>query len=460
MNVSWYAACAAVGLTTLAGIAVVSCSSSSSGGSPASGLGQSCAKTADCQSPFVCINDTCIKTPSVDAGAGGMTSTDAGTVRPAQLGLPCATTSDCASALLTCVPFNSAVGGLCDYANFGIVNPDAGTLMTCTGECMTAADCCELPAPPDPTEIFVAESITFNDAGAEIITPSKTIFLNQCASILQDGLNGDPSICSAGTTLTLETSEFCFYYQTYCACASNTWACTNNACVYTGPCTVGNSSVLGEAQELGDCPTETRAVKHSTATCTGSADAAMAGSCQAAACTDSTSCNGITALGTTTPCSNGDCTCYQDGCYLECATNLDCPAGFACDTTNLVCKQVPPKGCTSNNDCVDVEVLPGLPPNAKAICDLASGTCKVPCAEDHDCSLSSGAVPALGAFSGNFCSAGFCTAVVSSGLSCMTNADCLATPNGAEVNMFCVPTKPTSTAITSALTTGASDGGP
>lgn len=455
MKISWFLSFAAVGVTAATGIAVVSCSSSSSSSPIASGFGQSCTKTSDCQGGLVCINDTCIKPPTPDGGGGGVVTSDGGFTIPAQLGLPCATTSDCASSLLTCVPFNSAVGGLCDYANFNIVNPDAGALMTCTGECLTAADCCELPSPPgDPATIFIGETEALNDAGQIVITPSKTVYLNQCSSILNVGLGGDPSVCS-GTMLDAATSEFCFYYQTYCACAPNTWMCMNNACVYTGTCTVGTTAILGESQTLGQCPTETRATKHETVTCTGSADAASAGSCQAATCTDSTSCNGITAIGTTTPCQSGDCTCFQDGCYLECAQDLDCPAGYECDTTNHVCRQVPAKRCKTNNDCVDVDVLPGLPANATAICDPGSSTCKVPCTVDHDCSYSSGAVPALGAFSGNFCSAGFCAAVVSSGLSCTTNADCLANPGSGSVNMFCVTPAPTTVSVTSAVTTGA-----
>jgi len=457
MKISGFISCAIAGMGAVAGMAAVSCGSSSAS-AVASALGQSCTRTSDCKSGLVCINDTCVETPSLDAGAGGAVSPD-GAV-PAQLGLPCATTADCDSPLLTCVPFNSAVGGLCDYANFGIVNPDAGALMTCTGECITAADCCELPAPAEPATITIAEEEMFNDAGMLVITPAKTIYLDQCQSILDVGLGGDPSVCG-GTGLDAVTAESCFYYQTYCACAPNTWTCTNNACVYTAPCTVGTEIVLGDTATLGDCPTESRATRRETATCSGAADAATGGSCQASTCTDSASCNDTLASGTATECQNGACTCYQDGCYLPCAQNLDCPAGYSCDTTNRVCKQVPPKKCTTNNDCVDVSVLPGLPSNATAICDPSSSTCRVPCTIDHDCSISSGAVLALGAFSGNFCSGGFCTAVVSSSLSCTTNADCLANPAaGSTVNMFCVAPTPTSTAVTSAVTSGADDAGP
>jgi hypothetical protein len=372
--------------------------------------------------------------------------------------MPCATASDCGSSALTCVPFNSAVGGLCDYANFNIKNPDAGALMTCTGECQTAADCCELPAPAEPSQLTTPETVTVDDAGVETIVPGKTIYLDQCASILGVGLGGDPTVCSNSPTGA--NAELCFYYQLYCACAPNTWACTNNACVYTGPCTVGSpEAFLDEIETVGQCPTETRATKHSTASCTGTADAGSSGSCQAATCTTAASCNGSLAVGTATPCQDGDCTCYQDACYFPCAQDLDCSGGFTCDATNHVCKPVPERRCITNNDCVGAGVLPGLPANATAICDLTSNTCKVPCAVDHDCSLSSGAVPALGAFSGNFCSGGFCTAVVTSNLACMTNADCESLPQTGSVNMFCVTPAASTSSVTSAVTSGAGDGG-
>ncbi len=431
------------------GVGLVGCgSSSSSPGAAGSAAGQSCTKTADCASNLVCISNTCFlaagTTTSVDGGGqDSSTSADGSTTvtpqtGPEQLGQACAASADCAAGL-TCVPFSSAVGGLCDYASFG-VSPDAGTTgKVCGGECVTASDCCELP-PPGYSES--ATLYSYSDAGAYLGGPGVTVYADQCAAILQ-GLGGSTAACSSlspSNPNNAATSRLCYYYQTYCAstCATN-WSCNNNACVYTAGCTVGATS-----ESSGACAYYSRTGRQLGATCTATTDAGTAGSCAAAAttCTTSASCNGLAIADPQvvenqgTICAGGDCSCVQNKCYFSCAQDIDCAGGYSCNATSHLCTKATPTGCMTNNDCVTVSVA-GMGADAKAICNTTTHACAVPCTTDHDCSLSSGAVPSLGRFSGYVCSAGYCTTVSNSAGSCSTNADCQGMAAGA-VNTFCI----------------------
>jgi hypothetical protein len=445
-----------------AAVGVVGCGSSSSPAAPGSAAGQSCTRTADCAGTLVCISNTCfpaaISSTSLDSGVDGSSSAEGGTITtqggPEQLGQACAASSDCATGL-TCVPFSSAVGGLCDYANFGI-NPDAGTTgKVCGGECQTSADCCELPPPNYGSSASFAN---YSDGG--LYLGSTTVYTDQCAAILQ-AIGGSTAACSSLSPSNLNnssTSKMCYYYQTYCAstCSTN-WSCSNNACVYTGGCTLGSGY-----ETSGACAYYTRTGKVVNETCIAAPDAGMSvgtpGSCGAAAttCTTSADCNGQTIAdpqvldneGTT--CAGGDCTCVQNKCYFSCAQDIDCAGGYSCNTTSHLCTQATPTGCMTNNDCVTVSVA-GMGTNAKAICNTTTHACAVPCMTDHDCSLSSGAVPSLGRFSGYVCSNNYCTAVSTSAGSCSTNADCQGMSNGG-VNTFCVT--PSTPAVTESAISG------
>jgi hypothetical protein len=438
-----------IGIATTVGVSVVGCGSSSSSGPAAVGSdqGQSCTRTADCASGLVCISNTCFAssaTISIDGGAvdGSVTTADGSTTTPPPQGGPealgqaCAATIDCATGY-TCVPFSSAVGGLCDYTNFGL-NPDAGsTGKVCGGECTQASDCCELPPPGYTT---AGTFYNYSDAGVYLGGPSTTVYADQCAAVLQ-ALGGSAAGCSSPTGPNATAiSTMCYYYETYCAstCAAN-WSCTNNSCLYTGACTVGASS-----ETVGACATYTRAGRTVNATCTPSPDAGTAGTCapSGGSCAVATDCNGQTIADPSvlenrgTKCVGGDCTCYQNKCYFACAQDIDCAGGYSCNTSTHLCTQAMARGCQSNNDCATIS-MNGMGANAKAICQTATNTCAVPCTTDHDCSRSSGAVPALGSFSGYVCSAGYCTAVSTTTSSCSTNADCESTGTGA-VNTFCV----------------------
>jgi hypothetical protein len=131
------------------------------------------------------------------------------------------------------------------------------------------------------------------------------------------------------------------------------------------------------------------------------------------------------------------------GCYFSCASTLDCPQGYGCDTATKLCK---PNGtCGSDAQCA---AQTGIV-NAKCV----SGSCKEPCTTDHDCS-GSGLVPSGTGYGGKICgSDGFCQEV-----GCTTDADCQEfshnmNPGSSTLNYFCAtpPAPPPPTPI-SAIT--------
>jgi hypothetical protein len=453
MKRAWWALVAAA---TILGTVVVSCSSSNGSSLRVSQIGESCTRSSDCATNLVCLDGTCFaKVTTVVTGqspgdAGGdidapVTGVGGG---PQQLGQACSSTTSCTVGL-TCVPFPSSVGGLCDYTTFPVPPADAGTGKTCTGECISAADCCELPLSLGSVNVV----ITSSDGGQDL----RSVPENRCPDILA-ALGGDLSGCTPpdGSTLDPGISALCLVYESYCSCAAGTWACTNNSCEYTGACTVGAST-----NELGSCANMTRSSRTLALTCIPGPDAGATtgspGSCAPAGCIDSASCDGQTVAdpgdldGIGTTCTLGDCTCYQSQCYFTCTRNVDCTGGYACDATTSLCTRVAHENCTTDGQCVAALGV------TTAVC-APDSTCRVKCISDHDCSLSSGAVPALGPFSGQVCSAaGYCTAVPSSA-GCASNNDCLATAGGA-LNMFCVAPQPTVN-VQSAITSGGGDAGP
>jgi hypothetical protein len=378
----------------------------------------------------VCIADVCgVKgAPGVAAiDAGVVFSPDAGVVAPpvdaggqaaeaasppprvSDLGESCASTSDCGAGLV-CVPAVSG-GGTCDLASYGLTP----TGKTCSGECVTGADCCELPL--------------------NIVMGVKT-----CEDLLA-ALTGNTTQC-ASTTLGSDVDVECFIYSTYCAtCAtSNVWTCTANQCVYSASCQ--NSGVEGDG-----CPDQTRTGRALSPFC----DPATS-HCQSAPrgiCNTSSDCDGKGTTDSAGTCRGGDCTCYQGGCYLSCASTLDCVQGYGCNTTSNLCVQ---NGtCSSDADCADQTGVV----DAKCV----SGACKLPCTSDRQCG-GSGLVPgpasdAGGGFRGKVCgSDGFCD-----DLGCATDADCQEldanlNPGDNPVNFFCVtppataPTPAPASAIT------------
>jgi len=370
-------------------------------GGGTSGPGQSCDRTFDCASGLVCQSNVCLMPAAVsDAG-----SVDGAPIVPpgphlGQLNETCQTSHDCEAPL-------SCMGGSCTIVSYNLT----ATGKSCTGECNTPADCCEMPP---SMYVSLGAWISGGDAGFG----TYHYFNNggqgtRCEDI--SAYIGDPANCD-NASLNTQTylAAGCFLYKTYCNCAANTWACNANQCAYTAPCSVNTATLNG-------CPQYTRTGPGLSTVCNLSAGGPT-GSCSAG-CATPTDCAGKTPLSANHACSAPDagganCTCFQSACYFKCTKDIDCAGGYTCDTATNLCKVA---GCTTNADCVQSTG------NPKAQC--AMGACQVACANDGECNPPS-----------SICSAGFCKA---SG--CSSDANCPGS-----THRFCVTATPTM--FTSAVT--------
>jgi hypothetical protein len=385
-------------LATVLGAAVAGCSNGSNP-SVESGLGESCAKTADCRSGLVCSENVCLGAVRVvDAGgsddASDASSAESGVDAPAEpgqgrIGESCQTTRDCRSGL-DCVP-STGGAGVCDLVSYGV---SAGS-KTCSGECGTAADCCSLPA-----GLGLSGA---NDAGVFVSAQN-------CEDILLVLLGGSTAVCATHPAPGTSTANACFFYQTYCSCAATTWACSSGRCVYTESCQATFANTLG------GCPSFSRTRSTLNTTCQ-----IPGNKCEAAssACSVDADCNGqrvTDEFGVT--CRGGDCACFVSACYLKCAKDLDCQNGYSCDATKKLCV---PSPCSSDAQCFSQLG------KARAAC--RRGVCGIPCTVDHDCSPS-GDIPGQ-PFNGTVCGPdGVCAPV-----GCASDADCSG--SGA-TRLFCV----------------------
>jgi hypothetical protein len=390
----------------------------SSGGSPSSGgsggmtptppplgeEGESCTSRADCKAGLACILQTC-----TSAGPPGGGDADGGPTTPTptlgQRGESCGSVRDCAKGL-TCIPRPGIGAGICDVESYGLTP----TGKACIGECTAAKDCCELP-----TGVIISDPVN-----------SSFVAVSSCADIVQVMLAGDPSVCDAATPPPAKDPA-CFYYKTYCECAANTWACTDNHCAYTAPCSKDGNVLKG-------CPTQTR-TGNPTASSTCDTTAKK---CQpvATGCAKPADCDTKPVFDDQTDtCQKDECTCVQTRCYRKCDEDLDCPARFTCDTKQTVCTPAP--ACTDSNFCATSLG------DVRAQCQ--DGKCVLPCSSDHDCSPSG--ISGGGAFNSRVCGTdGFCAT-----LGCSSDDECGMTGTG--VRMFCVePPTPTAGAIRSAIT--------
>jgi hypothetical protein len=428
---SWLAALAA-GVAVLAPIG--GCSSSGSPAPQLSAEGESCSRTADCASGLVCIADSCVPRTTgpvaIDAGVvvvvseAGAPAAAAGAERggvpeaapPPRMGgrgESCAIASDCETGLV-CVPSASGVGDVCDLASYGLTP----TGKTCSGECATGADCCELP----------------------LDTTIGTTAVKTCQDVLGVVLAGNTTQCASAVPGS-DVGVGCFVYATYCStCAtSNVWSCSAGQCVYGGTCQ--NSGV-----ELGGCPGETRTGRPLSPFCD-----TTAGKCQVTPlgiCNRPADCDQKGTSDGAGTCRGGDCTCYQGGCYFSCASTLDCGQGTTCNTAMKLCLQS--GTCSSDARCASqLGVV-----NAKCV----GGSCKISCTSDRQCGgsgLLQNPGSDAGSFGGKVCgSDGFCQ-----DLGCASDADCQEldhnmNPGGSTLNYFCVtpPASPAAPVPASAIT--------
>lgn len=413
------------------GVSLGGCSSSS--GSPVavpSAAGESCARTADCGSGLVCIGDTCVaKGTTLDAGgsmttvtpdSGAAAAMDAGTPVPeaapprlGSIGESCLTQADCTQGL-ACVPFSPyGGGGVCDLGSYGLTPSGK----TCSGECNAATDCCQLP----------------------LNTTVGATSVKNCQDILTLVLSNDAAVCTASPAPAASSAVGvgCFLYATYCSATCANWSCTSNQCVYNAGCQ--NSGV-----ELNGCPSVTRTGRSLNAPVCDTTAHTCKPTPTLGVCNMDSDCDGKGTNDAAGTCRGGDCTCYQQGCYFSCTSDLNCHQGYSCNAATKLCTLN--AKCSLDADCAaSTEV-------ANAKCSM--GACKVPCTDDHQCG-GSGAFtsPYLSAFGGEVCGAdGFCDPI-----GCQGDSDCqnsASNPGGNAVHLFCAtpPVSPATTVVTSAVT--------
>jgi hypothetical protein len=439
--------------------AVVACSGDDDDTAPASqtpsDLGQSCTRTADCKSPYVCIDQVCEKKGSEsNAGApnqgsggstGGTTTTggtggtggkggsggSAGTITAPVLGgegESCTRAADCAAGLrcfnqrCTAGEENGAGG---EGGNGGTVPPPAPKLGEPGETCAVSSDCVAGLAclPASSVGIGVCTVVnsgiapTGNDCSAECReaadccqlpqTVLTNLHIKSCADldVVLDGVDCTNPGASASA---------CFARDVYCSCAKDTWACNDGTCAYTASCENDGFATKG-------CPTVSRSEKPLVSTCND-------GACQLAAvdptCTSDSDCDtkGVAddALDT---CSAGECTCYKAThlCYRKCDVAIDCAPGHVCDAKTHVC-QIAPE-CQTDVDC---QAAHG---NVNYRCRVAEGVCKLNCETDLDCNES-----LLEGFT-QVCNADH----VCEAIGCTQDSDCKSTGETPSVQMFCSP---------------------
>jgi hypothetical protein len=315
------------------------------GGAPApdlGGPGESCARSADCESGLGCFNNRCAEEPVGEGGGGNVPGPLLGSQ-----GETCVLSSDCETGLI-CVPADT--GGV-GTASVGVCTPaDTGILPTgksCFAECTDADDCCELP-----TELHA------------------TLGAKSCAEI--DVLLADAD-CDAPDTV---TSPLCFARSVYCDCSDSQWECTAGQCSYEADCTADGLVVEG-------CATFSRSGRALTATCdvggTDPTDKCKVAVSGEALCTDDVDCDGLAVTDDATDtCVEDECVCYQQfACLRRCQEDLDCGFGKRCDAGSDVC--VPAGTCMSNVTC---QLQMG---DYRAEC--VEGACTMPCDQDIDCNM-------------------------------------------------------------------------
>jgi len=355
------------------------------------GEGESCASRLDCAEPLGCFNNRCTES---DMGTGGAPSLN---IQLGARGESCRVNGDCAKDLV-CVPSATTGSGVCDSADFGI----EPTGKSCGGECLEAADCCQLPI------------------------ALHTATVSSCADIAEQLKNID---CDAPATPTAKT--LCFEQATYCKCGDDTWSCTDNLCIYGEACVVAAGADVPTG-----CPSYSRTRSLAALTC--NADTlTCVGADVPEGCTNDKSCETKPVVDRPGDvCAVGECTCYTGNhqCYKKCARDIDCGANQVCDTKK-VC--VSSGACTSDSYCA---VLKG---STDFKCN--EGACSRACAIDRDCSPSG--ILNNNPFNGQVCGAdGFCASVA---MDCDENTQC---PLTSGVKTFCVDHTADPSMVNSAIT--------
>jgi len=353
------------------------------------GEGESCASRLDCAEPLGCFNNRC--TAKDDTGEGGAPAVS---IHLGTRGESCRVNGDCEKEL-ACVPSAISGSGVCDTASFGI----EPTGLTCSGECTKAEDCCQLPISLHTASIKSCQDI---------------------ADAITDGAI-DCDAPAAGAP-----AKLCFQQATYCKCGDDTWSCDEDthACVYGGECDpavvaldvpTGCPSISRLGMPLPACNTDSK-------TCIGAT--AAAGCKDAKSCLDKQIFDSVAG----DVCTAGECTCYAGNkqCYRMCARDIDCGTGQVCDTAKTkLC--IPAAACVTDSQCAIA--------NHNVAFKCNDGTCAQSCESDLDCSPSG----LSGAFTGKVCGADkFCAVVAQD---CNEESQCAPLTVGG-LKPFCVTPAP------------------
>jgi hypothetical protein len=334
------------------------------------GDGESCQSRLDCIEGLGCFNNRCTLSASGEGGATGSPVPQLGA-----RGESCRVNGDCVKDLV-CVPSVITGSGVCDISDFGI----EPTGKSCGGECLEDADCCQLPVQLHTATVTSCEDIA-------------------------DAIKAGTIDCTAPATPTAKT--LCFEKATYCECGKNTWSCTDNACVYGVACVVAAGADVPTG-----CPSYSRTRSLAALTC--NADTLKCvGEKAPTGCTTDKSCDTKGVVDRPGDvCGAGECTCYAatKQCYKKCARDIDCGANQVCDTDKKLCASS--GACTSDTYCA---VMTG---STDYKCN--EGTCARACTVDRDCSPSGH--DNYSEFNGMVCGAdGFCASVA---LDCDENTQC------------------------------------
>src|SRR3984957_11953125 len=232
MNTFWRFWISMAGAVALVGAAVAGCSTTNNlnSGGGTSNLGETCTRTFDCKSPLVCEQNVCLMPAATTAPDGGaLPPADAGTTPGPHLGLlneSCQTSADCQS------PYE-CMNQSCSVVTYGLTV----TGNTCQ-ECKTPADCCELPVGVALTPSFYLEpwySVVdggYLEHGANGVTGNFAQELAaeniRCQDLLAF-IGGDATICAGSANFTINEeglASACFLYGAYCGtcAAAHPWA--------------------------------------------------------------------------------------------------------------------------------------------------------------------------------------------------------------------------------------------
>jgi hypothetical protein len=420
------------GAFALVSAAVVGCSTTNNldTGGGTSDLGETCTRTFDCKSPYICEQNVCLKAAATTAPDGGViTGSDAGMVAMGpHLGLlneSCQTSSDCQAPL-------ACIGQSCSIVSFGLTVSGKSC-----AECSSAADCCELPintalVPGTYLDPWYAASVDGGllvAHGKDGVTGNFATYLvaeNLRCQDLLSFIGGDATICANPASFTVnETSlaSACFVYNAYCgSCGANgPWACNGGQCVYTAPCVATGTAA---AMAAGACPPASRLHVEPSTTCS-SPDGGAGGACTAGCAVDS-DCTGKTPTDANHACGAADaggpnCACNNGACFLTCANDRECAGGKSCDPTTHLCIA---GTCTTDAECITSL--------RSALGKCTMGTCALSCTKDTDCNAPT-----------NICSSGSCKLA-----GCTSDIDC----TGGGAHSFCVTAPPSTTTYSSAVT--------